>query len=193
MCSVLKLGGLYPLELPSCVHVLSPLVLEHPRSSSWVLCCLRLGEWELCLLWILAAFIAETELCTWTQFSQTQGSGLPLYQSVANDSGKNMDSGLVLLWALPYLSNQLIHYSVWLSAPYRMDSQCGQQDGFWWLQCTSHLQAEWFQFFECTAACEQHAFSVVWRWGGAHLTPSQPSSQLNCQGRGVSLHPQPPG
>lgn len=41
-----------------------------------------------------------------------------------------MNSGLVLLWALPYLSNQLIHYSVWLSAPYRMDSQCGQQGGF---------------------------------------------------------------
>lgn len=80
--------------------------------------------------------------------------------------GKNMNSGLVLLWALPYLSNQLIHYSVWLSAPYRMDSQCGQQGGFQWLQCTSHLQAEWFQFFVCIAACEQHALQCSVKRGG---------------------------
>lgn len=94
------------------------LVLQHPRSSSWVLCHLYLGEWELCLLWFLRAFIAETELCTWIQFSQTQGSGLPLYQSVVSDSGKRTWTlmwfycGLCLTSAVSHSLFSLVLYSL---------------------------------------------------------------------------------
>lgn len=137
------------------------LVLQHPRSSSWVLCHLYLGEWELCLLWFLRAFIAETELCTWIQFSQTQGSGLP--SSVIQEKEHGLWCGFTVGSALPQQS--LIHYSVWFSTPYRMDSQCGQQGGFWWLQYTSHLQEEWFHSLCAQLPVSSMLCSVVWRTG----------------------------